>query len=206
VSAGARTRVRVSREGSVLVLALEQPYGYPRLERSVLADISDAIWNAATDSSLSGVVIQGTEKCFAAGADIDELALLSPLSARQFSLLGQSLMSQIERFSKPVIAAVRGYCLGGGLDLALACHIRIASFDARLAHPGGALGILTGWGGTQRLPRTLLPGGRAGALELFSTGVVIEAAEAFRIGLVNRLSAADEVLPAAVKFAAEKKS
>lgn len=160
--------------------------------------------NAATDESISGVVITGTDKAFAAGAEIGELASLSPLAAHEFSLLGQRVMSRIERSPKPVIAAVSGYCFGGGLDLALACHIRIASEDGSFAHPGGALGILTGWGGTQRLPRTLLPGARSRALELLATGRTITAREAHSIGLISEVVSPAELVSRAIVLAASK--
>jgi enoyl-CoA hydratase len=201
VPSNSGTTIRASREGSVLIIAFENPSGIPRLQRTILTQLLDELRRASSDASISGIVITGTDKAFAAGADISELAELTPLATHEFSLLGQSVMAQIERSPKPVIAAIRGYCFGGGLDLALACHVRIASPDAQFAHPGASLGILTGWGGTQRLPRTLLPGARSRALELFSTGRTLSAPEAFRLGLLSQIVAANEILPRARRLA-----
>ncbi|HEV2299294.1 MAG TPA: enoyl-CoA hydratase/isomerase family protein [Candidatus Acidoferrales bacterium] len=195
------TTIRVSREDRALIIAFENPTGIPRLDRAVLNHLLDELRRASADSSISGIVITGTEKAFAAGAEISELAELTPLAAYEFSLLGQSVMTQIERSSKPAIAAILGYCFGGGLDLALACHMRMASEDASFAHPGASLGILTGWGGTQRLPRTLLPGARSRALELFATGRAISASEAFRLGLLSCVLPAEELLSTAIRLA-----
>ena len=161
---------------------------------------------ASHDSTISGIVITGTEKAFAAGAEISELASLTPLAAHEFSLFGQQVMTQIERSPKPVIAAVRGYCFGGALDLALACHLRIAAEDASFAHPGAPLGILTGWGGTQRLPRTLLPGARSRAFELFSTGRTVTAPEACAMGLISQIVPAAELISRAIVLASSKQS
>ncbi|HKW89603.1 MAG TPA: enoyl-CoA hydratase/isomerase family protein [Candidatus Acidoferrales bacterium] len=200
------TTLRASREGRALIIAFENPAGIPRLERAVLAQLLDELRSDSADSSTSGIVITGTDKAFAAGAEISELAALTPLAAREFSLLGQSVMACVERSPKPVIAAIRGYCFGGGLDLALACHVRIASPGAQFAHPGASLGILTGWGGTQRLPRTLLPGARSRALELFSTGRTIAASEALLLGLLSRILPAHELLSNATRMLEESTS
>ena len=197
------TTIRVSREDRALIIAFENPTGIPRLERAVLSHLLDELRRASSDSSISGIVIIGTEKAFAAGAEISELAELTPLAAHEFSRLGQSVMTQIERSSKPVIAAIRGFCFGGGLDLALTCHVRIASEDASFAHPGASLGILTGWGGTQRLPRNLLPGSRSRALELFATGRAMSASEAFRLGLISCILPAEELLSTAIRLASK---
>jgi len=185
------------------LLTMENASGYPRLERAVLAHLSQELRAAILDESISGIVITGSQKAFAVGAEINELAALTPLAAREFSLLGQSVMSQIERSPKPVVAAIRGYCFGGGLDLALSCPLRIASEDAQFAHPGGSLGILTGWGGTQRLPRTLLPGARSRALEIFASGRTINAQEAQGLGLVSQTVPANQILSHAIRLAAE---
>ena len=202
MAASSGTTLRATRNETILLLTLENSGGIPRLERSTLLAFLAELRRASVDSSISGVVITGTDKAFAAGADINELAALTPLAAHDFSLLGQQLMSQVERYPKPVIAAIHGYCFGGGLDLALACHLRIASEDASFAHPGASLGILTGWGGTQRLPRTFLPGARSRALELFSTGRTISAQDAYRLGLVSRLAHHHEVVSRAAALAA----
>lgn len=150
---------------------------------------------------MRAAVVTGTEKCFAAGADLAEVSALTAVEALRFAEMGQSVMRAIEHARKPVIAAIRGYCLGGGLDLALACHVRVASSDAVFAHPGAALGILTGWGGTQRLPRSLGHGGRAQALEMLTTGEKFTAEEVYRWGLLSKVVAPDRVLPVAMFLA-----
>jgi enoyl-CoA hydratase/carnithine racemase len=128
------------------------------------------------------LIITGNRQFFSAGADLKEVDGLTGPSAYEFSLAGQALMNAVERFPAPVYAAISGYCMGGGLDLALACHRRIASPNAVLGHRGAALGLVTGWGGTQRLPRLL---GKAKALEMFLAAEKIHAPEALRIGLVD---------------------
>jgi enoyl-CoA hydratase/carnithine racemase len=131
------------------------------------------------------------------GADVNELTRLSPSEAFEFSRDGQRVLRAIERSSKPIVAAIRGYCMGGGLDLALACHARIALPEALFAHPGGAIGILTGWGGTQRLSRLI---GRARALEMLTTGRKVSAHEALEWGLVRKISDGTELLPMAARL------
>ncbi|HEV2489984.1 MAG TPA: enoyl-CoA hydratase/isomerase family protein [Candidatus Acidoferrales bacterium] len=203
MAASSGTILRATRREKILLFTLENPCGIPRLERATLLDLLAELLRASSDSSISGVVITGTEKAFAAGADISELAALTPLAARDFSLFGQEVMAQIERSPKPIAAAIRGYCFGGGLDLALACHLRIASEDAKFSHPGASLGILTGWGGTQRLPRTLLPGARSRALEILATGNALTAQDAFRVGLISCVLPAEELLSTAIRLASK---
>jgi enoyl-CoA hydratase len=192
------TILRASLKNRILQLALENPSGYPRLDRSILLHLLEEFRHAASSTSITGIIITGTEKAFAVGAEIGELAALTPLAARAFSLLGQTVMTQIERSPKPVVAAICGYCFGGGLDLSLACHLRIATEDAQFAHPGASLGILTGWGGTQRLPRTLLPGARSRALELLATGRTISTQEAYALGLISEIVPRQEILKRAI--------
>jgi len=190
--------IRAARHGEVLLLSLENPSGYPRLEYAVLCSLVEQIGIAIFEPSIHGIVLSGTEHAFAAGAEIQELAKLDALGAHDFSRFGQQVMARIEHSPKPIIAAIRGYCFGGGLDLALACHARIASEDARFAHPGAALGILTGWGGTQRLTRAI---GRGRALEMFTTGDVIGAAGALHIGLVSEVLPSTEVIARGIQLA-----
>ncbi len=137
---------------------------------------------ANNDRSL---IITGNHRFFSAGAELSEIAALTGPDAYGFSRMGQELMNLIEHFPARVIAAVNGYCMGGGLDLALACHARIASPHAIFGHRGAALGLITGWGGTQRLPRLV---GKARALEMFVAAEKIHAAEALRIGLVDAIA------------------
>jgi enoyl-CoA hydratase/carnithine racemase len=145
-------------------------------------------------AGLRGVVLTGTDAAFAAGADLEEVSALTALEAVRFSALGQGLMRKIECSRLPVVAAIRGYCLGGGFDLAMACHLRVAATDAVFGHPGGSLGLVTGWGGTARLPRLV---GHARALELLTTGQTIPADEAYAARLVNRLTSPDQTIAAA---------
>jgi len=151
------------------------------------------------DETVSAVIITGAgEKSFVAGADINELVPLNTLEAKEFAERGQSVMSKIENFPKPVIAAINGFALGGGCELALACHIRIASKNAKLGLPEVTLGIIPGYGGTQRLPKIV---GKGIALELILTGKMINSDEAYRIGLVNRVVEQSELLEEAKKLA-----
>ena len=139
------------------------------------------------------LIIAGNRRFFSAGADLREIAALTGSEAYEFSRLGKALMNTVENFPAAVCAAISGYCMGGGLDLALACHRRIASPDAVLGHRGAALGLITGWGGTQRLPRLV---GKAKALEMFVAAEKIRSTDALRYGLVE-LVAEDPVAEAA---------
>ncbi len=147
---------------------------------------------------LRGAVITGSERAFAAGAEIAEVAQLTAASALEFSRRGQELLGAIASSTKPVVAAIRGYSIGGGLDLALACRARVAAGDAVFAHPGVTLGIITGWGGTQRLPRLI---GRGRALEMLVTGARIQAGDAQAWGLISKVSADDELVDDAIRLA-----
>lgn len=197
----------------ILCLTLQGPDEIPRLSHALLRELHDVFDQIAAPASslprvaanttpaysgLHAMVITGTEKALAAGADLAEVSALTPVEALQFSALGQDLMRKIERCAMPIVAAIRGWCLGGGFDLALACHLRVAARDALFGHPGGSLGIVTGWGGTARLPRIV---GRARAMELLVTGRSLTADEAFAARLVNRLVPPENVLPTAVEFA-----
>ena len=128
------------------------------------------------------LIITGNHRFFSAGAELGEIVALTGPEAHEFSKMGQKLMLLIEQFPAPVWAAIEGYCMGGGLDLALACHRRIASPNAIFGHRGAALGLITGWGGTQRLPRLV---GKGKALEMFAAAEKIHAADALRFGLVD---------------------
>ncbi|MBI3670592.1 MAG: enoyl-CoA hydratase/isomerase family protein [Acidobacteria bacterium] len=193
--------VRTTRKRGVLLLQLGNPSGFPRLSRIVLAEIFSQFTSAATAPDIHAVVLTGTPRCFAAGAELSQVGALRALEALRFSALGQNLMDKIEQSPKPVVAAIRGYCLGGGLDLALACHLRVASTNAVFGHPGAGLGIITGWGGTQRLPGVLFPGARARALEMLSTARTVTATDAYAYGLVNRVVPPQKVLAVALALA-----
>jgi len=179
----------VERDEAVLVLTINRPAVLNALNNQVLDELSDAIDQARGDDSVRVVVLTGAgEKAFVAGADIKELAVQSPVAGREHARKGQALFDRIERLGKPVIAAVNGFALGGGCELAMACTIRLAADTAKFGQPEINLGLLPGYAGSQRLPRLV---GRGRALELLLTGAQIPADEAWRIGLVNR------VIPAA---------
>lgn len=192
------TRLLVSQRDNILLLTLDNEDGYPRLERIILTELVAGIFQLASAREFVGAVITGTDRAFAAGAEITEIARLTPAEAHEFARHGQSVMRAIERSPKPIIAAIRGYCMGGGLDLALACYARISSRDAVFAHPGGSLGIITGWGGTQRLPRLI---GRSRATEMLATGRRLDAREALDCGLICGIAETNEVLAAAIREA-----
>jgi enoyl-CoA hydratase/carnithine racemase len=163
-------------------------------------ELTKAIGHLAGERRVSALVISGNEKFFSAGADLREISELDGPAAREFSLMGQQLMAAIGGFPAPVYAAVYGYCMGGGLDLALSCHHRIASSQALFAHRGAALGLITGWGGTQRLPRLV---GKGRALEIFVTAEKIRADRALDIGLVDAI--ADDPVSEALSRIAQRR-
>jgi enoyl-CoA hydratase/carnithine racemase len=185
--------LHASTRDSVLRIELRDSSGFPRLHRALLFELLQTVEGFESGRLLRGAIISGAAKCFASGAELAEIAALDAVEAARFSALGQAVMRAIESSRKPVIAAIRGYCMGGGFDLALACHARVAATDAVFAHRGAALGIITGWGGTQRLPRTLGPRGRSLALDLMVTGRTLTAAEAYAAGLVSRVVPAERV-------------
>jgi enoyl-CoA hydratase len=191
------SRLSAAHHDGILLLTLESDDGFPRLERRILAEIEAQVAKLAGTRELAGAVITGTDRAFAVGAEISELANLTPASAFEFARRGQSVMRAVANSPKPVVAAIRGYCMGGGLDLALACHTRIASSDAVFAHPGGSLGIITGWGGTQRSPRLI---GRSRAIEMLVTGRRLDATEALDCCLIQKL-VGDSVVAEAIEQA-----
>jgi enoyl-CoA hydratase/carnithine racemase len=196
-----KTSINASRRDDVLLLQLNSADGYPRLTRAALVELSNLIGAFVASAEIRGAVITGTEKCFSAGAELAEVSALDGTEALNFSAFGQSVMSAIERSPKPIIAAISGYCMGGGFDLALACHIRIVATDAVFAHRGASLGIITGWGGTQRLARVLGPPGRAIAREVMLTGREIRAEEAYELKLTSRIVPANKLVDEALALA-----
>ncbi|HJZ50863.1 MAG TPA: enoyl-CoA hydratase/isomerase family protein [Candidatus Acidoferrales bacterium] len=192
------TRLVATTREDIVLLTLESDDGYPRLERTVMNALADEMRRLAEAPELAGAVVSGSERAFAVGADIAEVVQLHGTQVFEFSRRGQEVMATVARSPKSVVAAIRGFCLGGGLDLALACHARIATDDAVFAHPGGALGIITGWGGTQRLPRLI---GRGRAMEMLVTGSKINAQEAFACGLITGLSSGPELIAEAFRLA-----
>ena len=180
------------------MLTFSEGVGYPRLTSERLDELGNLLTSIQRESLFRGVVIAANAQSFAAGADIEEIAYLRGAEAREFAQKGQSLFGRIDRYPLPVVAAIRGYCLGGGLDLALACHARVATYDSSFGHPGGSLGLLTGWGGTQRLPRLI---GRAQAFQVLLTGDRVPATQALTLGLVDELVASQDLVEAAVRRA-----
>ncbi len=170
-------------EGGILIITISRPESLNALNVKCINEIKEAIQIAYDDTSVKGVIITGSEeKAFVAGADIKEISALNEVNARKFAENGQETFASIEACEKPVIAAVNGYALGGGCELAMACHLRIATENAKFGQPEVNLGLIPGYGGTQRLP-TLV--GRGKALELMMTGDLIKAQEALQLGLVN---------------------
>lgn len=154
-----------------------------RLTRRCVVALTETITQLASETR--PLIITGNRRFFSAGAELGEIAALDGPSAYTFAKMGQALMSMVDGFPSPVIAAIEGYCMGGGLDLALACHRRIASRHAIFGHRGAALGLITGWGGTQRLPRLI---GKGKALEMFVAAEKVTATHAFQIGLVDAIA------------------
>ena len=197
------TRLVATTRDDILLLTLEGGDGYPRLEPAVMNALAGEMRRLAEAPELAGAVVSGSERAFAVGADIVEVVQLHGTQGFEFSRRGQEVMATVARSRKSLVAAIRGFCLGGGLDLALACHARIATDDAVFAHPGGALGIITGWGGTQRLPRLI---GRGRAMEMLVTGAKINAQEAFACGLITGLSSGPELIAEAFRLARRRQA
>ena len=182
--------------GSAAVVRFDRPGLRNSLSVSTLQELSNTLGGLLVRPDIHAIIFTGTGDVFASGADISELFQLNPSAARDFSRLGQQTFQQIADARQVTIAAINGYCMGGGLDLALACDIRVASKDAVLSHPGAKRGIITGWGGTQRLPRLI---GRHRALDLFLTARLVRSEEALEMGLVNRVC--DPIIDCALEFA-----
>jgi enoyl-CoA hydratase len=181
------------------VVTLNRPKVMNALNRALFAELDEVFTALAGDSAVRAIIVTGAgEKAFAAGADIGELAMLSPAEGQQMALQGQGVFRKIETCGKPVIAAIQGFALGGGCELAMACTIRIASEGARLGQPEVKLGLVPGYGGTQRLPRLV---GKGAALKLLLTGDMVGAEEAFRIGLVDEVVPAEALMPRAETLA-----
>jgi len=191
--------LRLEQRDGVTVLFVNRPQVLNAINRETLAEIADATRAFVADAAQRALVVTGQgEKAFISGADINELAPLGPAAAEDISRFGQSVVDLLEQSPKPVIAAVNGYAFGGGCELALGCHMRLASENAVLGLPEVKLGIIPGYGGTQRLPRLVGPGR---ALELILSARNVKADEAERIGLVNRIVPQAELVNEAVKLA-----
>jgi enoyl-CoA hydratase len=185
-------------EGIVLI-AINRPEKRNALNHAVIAELGEAFRIATQDTAIKALILTGTgDKAFVAGADIGELASVGAVEAERWSRRGQEVFRALETLRKPSVAAINGYALGGGLELAMSCTIRIATPEAKLGQPEVKLGIVPGYGGTQRLPRLV---GRGRALDLLLTGEPIDAAEAHRIGLVNAIASPAELIETAKQWA-----
>jgi len=180
----AKAGFTVVEDGGILLLTLTSPDGTNRLTANKVIALTKEIGAFSQRNPTLPLVITG-EPVFSAGADLNEIARLDGPSALTFAKMGQKLMSAVANYPTTVYAAIRGYCMGGGLDLALACHRRIASPHAVFGHRGAALGLITGWGGTQRLPRLV---GKGKTLQMFAAAEKIHATEALCIGLVDAVA------------------
>ncbi|HEV7890623.1 MAG TPA: enoyl-CoA hydratase/isomerase family protein [Pyrinomonadaceae bacterium] len=196
----ARTpHVLVEERGALAVLCIDRPEQKNSLSAATLRELDEAFSSLSARDDIRAIVFTGTREVFASGADIRELQTLTPDSALDFARRGQALFQKIYEARQLTIAAVNGYCMGGGLDLALSCRVRVASPDAVFAHPGARLGIITGWGGTQRLPALVGP---ARAFEIFLTAKRLSAQEALEAGLVSHVDA--DALGRAIELASRR--
>ncbi len=193
--------LEIANRGAVRTITVNRPDKLNALNRETLNELTLAFTQAAQDEAVRVVVLAGAgEKAFVAGADIAEMNGYSPVQAQGFSRTGQRLMSLIERLGKPVIARIQGFALGGGMELAMACHLRVASEKAKFGQPEINLGLIPGFGGTQRLLRLA---GRGAALELCLTGSLVNAQRAYELGVVTRV-VAPEALDEAVNSLADQ--
>lgn len=191
----------LDRDGAVAILTLSRPKSLNALNTPMMDELRRAVLDVKHDAGLRVLVITGAgEKAFVAGADINELAVQTPTQGKEHALRGQHVLDLIENLGKPVIAAINGFALGGGCELALSCTLRIAADTARLGQPEINLGIIPGYGGSQRLSRLV---GKGVAMELLLSGRQVHADEALKIGLVNRVVPAAELMTEAKKLAAE---
>ena len=180
------------KKGAVAYITLNRPKVLNALNKATIAELTAAFGDSRDDTAVRGVILTGAgDKAFAAGADVSEVVNDTPLEAEEKTRHGQALTTLIENLGKPVIAAVKGFALGGGCELAMACTIRLAAETAKFGQPEVKLGIMPGYGGTQRLPRLI---GKGRALQLILSGDIISAQEAYRIGLVNEVVPNDSLM------------
>jgi enoyl-CoA hydratase len=193
--------IRFEKKNQIAYVTVDRPKVLNALNMATMQELKQAFASIKDDDDLRVVILTGAgEKAFVAGADIGELSQHSPVSAKEYTHKGQAVVDAIENLSKPVIACVNGFALGGGCELAMACTMRLASDNAKLGQPEVKLGLIPGYGGTQRLPRLV---GKGIAMQLVLTGEMISAQEAHRIGLVNEVVPAGELIARAEAIAAK---
>ena len=191
----------IERDEATAIVTINRPHVLNALNTQTLDELRRAILELKQDEGVRVVILTGAgEKSFVAGADINELAVQTPTGGREHALAGQHVLDLIENMGKPVIAAINGYALGGGCELAMACTLRLAADTAKLGQPEIALGLIPGYAGTQRLPRLV---GKGKAMEMILTGAPIAAGEALRVGLVDRVVPAADLMAEARRLAAQ---
>lgn len=189
----------LARDGAIAIVTLNRPKVLNALNNQTLAELSACMAGLKADDSVRAVILTGAgEKSFVAGADINELAALSPVEGQAHARRGQLIFDAIEQLGKPVVAAINGFALGGGCELAMACTVRLAADTARFGQPEVNLGLIPGYAGSQRLPRLV---GKGVALEILLTGDMVSAQRAYEIGLVNRVVPAADLMAEAIKLA-----
>ena len=191
--------ITLEKENHIAIVTINRPKALNALNKATLLELKNAFLDLQNDTEISVIILTGSgNKAFVAGADIAFMQNLNAMEGREFSRLGQEVFSLIETMEKPVIAAVNGFSLGGGCEIAMCCDFRIASFNAKFGQPEVGLGIIPGFGGTQRLPRLVGPGM---ARQMIYTGDIINANEALRIGLVNAVVSGEELLETVIQIA-----
>lgn len=192
--------IYIEEEGALAIVTIDRPKKLNALNRRTIEELHVAFKELEEDPAIRTIILTGKgDKAFVAGADISEFAQFSVKEGRQLAALGQkNLFDLVENLSTPVIAAINGFALGGGLELAMACHFRLASSQAKMGLPEVSLGVIPGYGGTQRLPRLV---GQGRAMEMILTADMIDAEKALAFGLVNHVASPEELLPLAVKIA-----
>ena len=180
-------------DDGIALVTINRPEKRNALNRALIEDLRGVVERVANDTTVRAMILTGAGgKAFVAGADISEMDAAGPMESERLSTLGQGIFRDLEKLRKPTVAAIHGYALGGGLELAMCCHIRVAGPNAKFGQPEVKLGLTPGYGATQRLPRLI---GRGRALELLMSGDTVDASEAYRYGLVNYVTPHDEVIP-----------
>jgi len=196
---GKYNNLLIEKDGNIAIVTINRPKELNALNEETVLELGKAFTEMQADPLISAVILTGNgEKAFVAGADITEMVNMGSVEARDWSRLGQKVFFQIEKFPRPVIAAINGFALGGGCELAMACDIRVASEKAKFGQPEVSLGIIPGFAGTQRLPRLI---GRGKAKLLIFSGDIVDAQEAYRIGLVDLVLPPEELLSGTKKLA-----